>query len=340
MRRVFKKAYLLTLALLFSANAEKSVFPEQSRLDSKLSEYQKVDGVSGNLNSIGSDTLNNLMTFWAEGFKKIYPNINIQIEGKGSSTAPPALMEGTAQLGPMSRPMKKEELDRFDSKYGFKPTAIGVAMDALAVFVNKDNPLNSLTLPQIDGIFSKTRKTGFAENITLWGQLGLKNEWSNLPMSLYGRNSASGTYGYFKEHALKKGDCKDTVKEQPGSAAVVMSVTEDKAGIGYSGIGYITSGVKPLLLSNKESGQTVSPEYENVIQGKYPLGRMLYIYVVKKPNEPLSPMIQQFLLFVLSKEGQVIVEKDGYLPLTSDMTQKSSLAVIGNVWEQGKISNQ
>jgi phosphate transport system substrate-binding protein len=315
-----KKCWTLSIALLFFFNIEKNVFSE-SHLDAQLLSYQSVEGISGNLNSIGSDTLNNLMTFWAEGFKKKYPNVNIQVEGKGSSTAPPALMEGTAQLGPMSRPMKKEEMDRFETKYGFFPMAVGVALDALAVFVNKDNPLDSLTLAQVDGIFSKTRKPGFLDDITVWGQLGLKNTWANAPISLYGRNSASGTYGYFKEHALKKGDFRDTVKEQPGSAAVVLGVTEDSMGIGYSGIGYITSGVKPLLLS-KGNEQGVAPEYENVIQGKYPLARLLYIYVVKKPNTPLPSMIEQFLIFVLSQEGQVIVEKDGYLPLTSALAKK------------------
>lgn len=295
----------------------------EAALDAKLPVYQTASGVAGNIDSIGSDTLNNLMTFWSESFKKHYPNVKIQVEGKGSSTAPPALIAGTATFGPMSRKMKSSELDEFEKKYGFKPTEVGVALDSLAVFVNKDNPIQSLSLPQVDAIFSKSRQGGYATNISEWKAL-LPNAaaYATLPISLYGRNSASGTYGYFKEHALYKGDYKDTVKEQPGSAAVVMGITEDKAGIGYSGIGYVTSGVKPLALAKKEGAQAYEPNMDNVLSGKYPLSRMLYIYVVKEPNKPLPTLQQEFLKFVLSQEGQEIVAKDGYLPLPAQLAAK------------------
>ncbi|MBU0664027.1 MAG: phosphate ABC transporter substrate-binding protein [Proteobacteria bacterium] len=291
-------------------------------VDPKIAPYQKTSGVSGNVDSIGSDTLNNLMTFWAESFRKEYPNVRIQIEGKGSSTAPPALIAGTAQLGPMSRTMKNEEEDAFVSKYGYKPTRIGVALDSLAVFVNKDNPIKSLSLPQVDAIFSKTHKGGIAQDYVTWGQLGLTGDWANMPLSLFGRNSASGTYGFFKEHALSKGDYKDTVKEQPGSASVVMGVTENRSGIGYSGIGYKTSGVKAIALSAKEGEAAAEPNYENVLSGKYPLSRTLYIYVGKEPNKPLPAVTAEFLKFVLSREGQEIVVKDGYLPLPAEVVEK------------------
>jgi phosphate transport system substrate-binding protein len=292
------------------------------KVDENLKDYVIVGGVSGNLNSVGSDTLNNLMTYWAEEFRAKYPNVNIQVEGKGSSTAPPALIQGTAQLGPMSRKMKDSEIEKFEERYGFKPTAIGVALDSLGVFLNKDNPIDALSLQQLDAIFSKNRKGGAPEDITVWGQLGLKGEYAMMPISIYGRNSASGTYGYFKKHALFKGDYKDTVKEQPGSASVVQSVTEDKGGIGYSGIGYKTSGVKAIALSKKDGDTAYEPTYENVLNGKYPLGRMLYIYVVKKPNEPLPKLVEEFLRFVLSKEGQKIVVKDGYLPLPAKVAEQ------------------
>jgi len=291
-------------------------------VDPKIAPYKKVSGVSGDVNSIGSDTLNNLMTFWAESFRKEYPNVRIQIEGKGSSTAPPALIAGTAQLGPMSRTMKKDEEDDFVSKYGYPVTRIGVALDSLAVFVHKDNPVKALSLPQVDAIFSKTHKGGIAEDIKTWGQLGLSNDWAALPLSLFGRNSASGTYGFFKEKALYKGDFKDTVKEQPGSASVVMGVTEDRSGIGYSGIGYKTSGVKAVALSVKEGEPAAEANYENVLSGKYPLSRTLYIYVGKEPNKPLPPVTAEFLRFILSKEGQEIVVKDGYMPLPAEVIEK------------------
>ena len=311
----------LVLALILLSVAAGSVFASPMKVDVNIADYVKVQGVAGNLNSVGSGTLNNMMTFWAEGFRKKYPNVNIQIEGKGSSTAPPALIEGTSQLGPMSRKMKAKEEQKFEAKYGFKPTRIGVALDSLAVFINKDNPINGLSLQQVDAIFSKTHKGGLADARTC-GDVGLTGAWGNKPISLYGRNSASGTYGYFKKHALFKGDYKDTVKEQPGSASVVLGVTEDNAGIGYSGIGYKTSGVKAVSLGKKNGDTQYQPTYENVMNGKYPLGRMLYINVVKEPNKPLPTLVKEFLKFVLSKEGQQIVIKDGYLPLTAGIVKK------------------
>jgi phosphate transport system substrate-binding protein len=292
-----------------------SLWGVDAGIDAKVKAYEKVSGISGNLNSVGSDTLNNLMTYWGEAFQKEYPNVKVQIKGEGSATAPPALTEGTAQLGPMSRAMKDTELEAFEKKHGFKPTRISVALDCLAVFVHKDNPIKGLTLQQVDGIFSQTRKSGNAE-ITKWGQVGLDGAWTNLPISLYGRNSVSGTYAFFKEHALLKGDFKDTVKEQPGSAAVINGVANDKGAIGYSGIGYKTADVRAIPLAKKADSLFVEPTFENALAGKYPLGRALYIYVAKKPHEPLPPQIREFLKFVLSKEGQEIVVKDGFGPLS------------------------
>jgi len=304
----------VTLSWFTSATAQVAVDP-------KLATYERVGGVSGNLNSIGSDTLNNLMTLWAEGFRAMYPNVNIQIEGKGSSTAPPALIEGTAQLGPMSRPMKAKELDAFEKKFGYKPTPIKVAIDALAVFVHKDNPLKGLSLTQVDSIFSSTYKRG-GEPATTWGDVGLSGTWASRPFSLYGRNSASGTYGLFKEIALKDGDYKDTVKEQPGSSSVVQGVTSDVGGIGYSGIGYKTSGVKAIALG--EDDQNVyDPSLDNCLSGDYPLARFLYVYVNKKPNDPLDQLTLEFVKFVLSKAGQEIVVKDGYYPLPSAVADET-----------------
>lgn len=301
----------MAAALSIAANA----FGAGTEVDPSIASYKKVSGISGSLNSVGSDTLNNLMTFWSEGFRKHYPNVSIQVEGKGSSTAPPALVEGAAQLGPMSRKMKPEEVDSFVKKYGYEPTRVTVALDCLAVYVHKDNPVRGLTLPQLDCIFSQTYNSGF-RNIETWGEAGVKGEpWNSMPISLYGRNSASGTYAYFKKHALFKGDYKDSVKEQPGSAAVVNGVASDRAGIGYSGIGYKTSEVRAIPLAENHEKPLAEPTFENALEGSYPLGRALYVHVAKKPNEPLPPLVYEFLKFVLSKEGQELVVKDGYGPL-------------------------
>ena len=309
---------LMALALLATTGAVASTV----KLDPGLAPYKAVGGVSGNLSSIGSDSLNNLMTLWAESFNKFYPNAKIQIEGKGSTTAPPALISGTAQLGPMSRPMKGTEIDQFEKKYGYKPTALRTSVDALAIFVNKDNPIKCLTIAQADAIFSKSRRQGGKEDIKTWKQLGLTGDWAARPISLYGRNSASGTYGFFKEHTLKNGDFKDEVKEQPGSAAVVQGVTVDRYAIGYSGIGYATAGVRAVPLAEKEGAKCVEAEPDNAYNGSYPLSRFLYVYVNKAPGKPLDPLTREFVKLIMSKDGQDGVIKDGYFPIPASVAKE------------------
>lgn len=295
----------------------------QAAVDPKLPEYKVVTGVSGNVNSIGSDTLNNLMTLWAEDFKKSYPNVNIQIQGAGSSTAPPALIEGTANFGPMSRAMKSEEIQQFEAKHGYKPTAIPVAIDVLAVYVNKDNPIKGLSLQQVDAIFSATRKCGGAKDITRWGEVGLTGNWAKRDFTLYSRNAVSGTYGYFKDEALCKGDFKAGINEQPGSASVVQGISESINGIGYSGIGYVTSGVRALPLSKKDGQPFVTAEASHALDGTYPLARVLYVYINKHPNRPLDTLQLEFAKMILSKQGQETVVRDGYIPLPATMVTKA-----------------
>jgi phosphate transport system substrate-binding protein len=314
MNRTF--GFLAGLAL-----AAPAALAQPVQVDASIPAYQKTSGVSGNLNSIGSDTMNNLMTLWGEAFAKMYPNVKIQVEGKGSSTAPPALIAGTAQFGPMSRAMKPSEIDQFEAKFGYKPTQLRTSYDALAVYVNKDNPLDKATLAEVDGAFSKSRRRG-GKNVGTWGQLGLSGDWAARPISLYGRNSASGTYGFFKEHTLLNGDYKDAVKEQPGSASVVQGVTADRFGMGYSGIGYKTSGVKVVSLAAKAGGAYSSGNYEDVVSNKYPLARFLYLYVNKAPGKEFDPVVREFLKLVFSREGQEIVIKDGYYPLPAKVVQE------------------
>jgi len=305
-------------AAVINTNAQAAV-----SVDAKLPEYQKVNsGISGNLSSVGSDTLANLMTFWAEEYKRQYPSVNIQIQAAGSSTAPPALAEGTSNLGPMSRKMKNKELEAFEKKHGYKPTVIRVALDALAVYVNKDNPIKGMTIPQVDAAFSVTRKCGASTDVSSWGDLGLSGPWVSRSLQIYGRNSVSGTYGYFKKKGLCKGDFKSTVNEQPGSASVVQSITSSLNGIGYSGIGYKTSGVRAVPIAKKEGKPFVEASAENAINKTYPLSRFLYVYVNKHPNKPLPPLELEFVKLVLSKVGQEVVVKDGYIPLPASVAEK------------------
>ncbi|MHB1034679.1 MAG: PstS family phosphate ABC transporter substrate-binding protein [Pirellulales bacterium] len=334
-RRAFLGGALGVLASLWAIGPVQA----QVKVDAKLPAYKPVSGVSGSIKSVGSDTMNNLMTLWSEGFRKQYPNVSVEIEGKGSGTAPPALIAGTANFGPMSRALKSKEIDEFEAKFGYKPVQLPSAIDMLAIYVHKDNPLTGLSLPQVDAIFSKTRKGGYPKDIRTWGDLGLKGDWANKPISLYGRNAASGTYGFLKEHVLVNGDYKDSVKEQPGSSAVVQGVAADKYGIGYSGIGYKTADVIAVPLSKEATTALVAAEPANAYTGKYPLARFLYLTVNCKPNSKLDPLRAEFIRYVLSQQGQRDVVKDGFFPLTATLAGKA-LASAGLAGAASKAAAQ
>ena len=280
-------------------------------VDPNLPSYERVAGVSGNLSSVGSDTLNNLMTLWAEEFAGFYPNVNIQIQGAGTSTAPPALIEGTSNFGPMSRPMRDSEQRAFEERYGYPPSVVPVAIDMVAVFVNQDNPIESMTMEQVDAVFSATRSCGHPTDVSNWGQLGMTGGWANRDITIYGRNAVSGTYGFFREIALCGGDFKDSVNEQPGSSAVVRGVEQTLGGIGYSGIGYRTSGVRVVPLNGFEANA------DNAATGDYPLARFLYVAANQHPNDGWNPLEREFFKMVMSREGQGVVVRDGYIPLSA-----------------------
>jgi phosphate transport system substrate-binding protein len=299
-----------------------ATFSASAAVDAALPNYERASGISGNLTSIGSDTLANLMTLWSQEFKKNYPNVNVQIQAAGSSTAPPALAEGTANMGPMSRMMKDSEIQSFEARHGYRPTPVPVAIDALAVYVHKDNPIQGLTIEQVDAIFSSTRRCGTGEDVTRWGDLGLTDAWANRPIQLYGRNSVSGTYGYFKDNALCKGDFKNSVNEQPGSASVVQSVSSSLNAIGYSGIGYRTSSVRAVPLAAQAGGPYIESTPEQAATGDFPLSRYLYVYVNKRPNQALAPLDREFVKLMLSKQGQQVVNRDGYVPLPAAVVER------------------
>ncbi len=317
----------LRAATLVGVLAAPAALAQGVEVDPRLPEYKPVQGISGSIKSVGSDSMNNLMTLWAEGFLSFYPNVPIEIEGKGSSTAPPALIAGTASFGPMSREMRGREIDDFERRYGYKPTALRSSIDMLAVYVHKDNPIRGMNLQQLDAVFSKTRRGGFREDIRTWGQLGLTGEWANQPISIYGRNAASGTYGFFKEIALFGGDYKDEVKEQPGSSAVVQGVASDRFAIGYSGIGYRTADVRPVPLAI-EGNEYVEAEAQNAYSGDYPLGRFLYVYINHRPGTQLDPLRREFVRYMFSRQGQLDVLRDGYYPITATIANED-LAMLG-----------
>lgn len=296
-------------------------------IDPNLPDYTRVAGVSGSIKSVGSDTMNNLMTLWAESFRKIYPGARIEIEGKGSSSAPPALIAGTATFGPMSREMKEKESDAFEKKFGYKPTVLAVGIDMLAIYVHRDNPIAGLTLPEVDAIFSKFRRGAFPHAVRRWGDVGMTGTWADRSISVYGRNAASGTYGYLKDLALLGGDFRDSVQEQPGSSAVIQGVANDRYGIGYSGIGYKTADVRAVPLASTPGKGFVPAEPRFALTGEYPLARSLWLAVNHQSSKPLDPLRREFIRFILSRQGQIEVIKDGYLPITASMARAMLKAV-------------
>jgi phosphate transport system substrate-binding protein len=272
--------------------------------------------------------MNKLMQHWTEGFRGLYPNVVAEVEGTGSATAMPALVAGTANFGPMSRDPKEKEISDFEAAFGYPPTLAPTAVDILAVYVHRDNPIQGLTFQQLDAIFSSTRKGGAEKQVRTWGDLGLTGEWADKPISCYGRTAASGTYGYFKERALFGGDFHDGVKEQPGNASIIQGVGGDRYGIGYSAMGYRTPDVKAVPLALEVGGEFVPPEPARALAGDYPLARYLWMAVNYKPGTELDPLRREFLMYVFSREGQQVVVKDGYLPLPAPIIEES-LAKFG-----------
>jgi len=321
-RSSFPKSLLLLVAisLLNCISAENGF--AQSKVDANLPKYKPAAGLSGQIKSVGSDSMNSLMTQWTEKFKEYYKGVRTEVEGQGSSKAMPALIEGAASFGPMSRDAKANEIADFEKKYGYKPVLLPTSIDLLAVYVNRDNPLQSLSMEQVDAIFSSTRKLG-GDSIDNWGQVSLKDDYEKEAIALFGRNAASGTYGFFKEKAMGNGDFRDRVNEQPGSTAVIASVGENRFAMGYSGIGYKTEAVKPLALSPKKGEPAIEPSEENAYNGKYPLGRFLYLAVNYKPTSKMEPLRKEFIKFVFSREGQEIAVKDGYFPVDAKTAAKA-----------------
>jgi len=302
-------------------------------LDPALPVYEPTTGVSGSIKSIGSDTMNNLMTGWGETFQQFYPAVQVEVEGKGSSTAPPALISGTAVFGPMSRPMKSAEEAAFQETFGYQPTVLRTGIDCLAVFVHRDCPLDEIDLAQVEEIFAKDG------TINTWGDLGVTDPaWKNEQISLQGRNSASGTYGFFKSNALAGRDYRDSVKESAGSSGVIQAIGSEKFAMGYSGIGYATPGVKPLRIS-MDSGEAFAPVGENALSGDYPLARFLLIYINKDPRQALDPLRAEFAKLMFSRQGQDIVLKYNYIPLPASIAM-AELEKLGLADSTGSQSGE
>lgn len=293
-------------------------FSTAVRAETELPRYVPATDLAGIITSVGSDTMVYLVSFWAVEFKKLYPRVQVRITQAGSATAPPALASGESNIGPMSRPMNDKEIAEFEKRHGHKPTEIRVALDTLAVYANQKNPIAGLTMAQVDAVFSDERRCGKKTDVQRWGQVGAVSEWTERYIDLYGRNLISGTYAFFREHALCKGSFRKTLQMKPTSVEVVSAVMTKPNAIGYSGIGYLRPGVRALPLAARAGEPFVEATPENARNGRYPLTRFLYLYVNKTPGTPLPALEREFLHFVLSGTGQSIVDNDGFIPLVAE----------------------
>lgn len=268
----------------------------------------------GTLGVVGSDTMAGLMLRWGEQLSERHPGIRLQLQASGSASAPPALAAGTTRLGPMSRPMSEAEQQAFIQRHGYAAVEVEVARDALMVIVHRHNALESLSLEEVDAIFSATRHCGAARDISRWEQLGVVGRAGRI--ELHGRNPASGSYGLFRQLALCGGDYRPRLNEHPGSAAVVAAVTESREAIGYVGLNHLTPGVKPLSLEDAD-GHLHKPDAEQVRQDEYPLSRALLLYVNLPPGESLSGPERALLELILSPQGQQTVTELGFVALSN-----------------------
>ncbi len=285
------------------AAAPKAAGDSSSLVDPALRGYQRTSGVSGTIKAVGSDTMNNLMTLWAEGFKRSYPNVRAEIEGKGSSTAPPALIAGTSTFGPMSRDMKTSEIEAFETRHGYKPTvAPGGDRHAGRVRPSRQSDQSAIASSARRDVFVAAQRGGIARDPHL-GRSGADRRMAESAHQLIWSQCGLRPYAYFKENSLFGGDYRDKVIELPGSSAVVQAIATDKYGIGYSGIGFATAGVRAVPLAVSDDAPAVLPRAQFALTGEYPLARFLWLAVNYKPGSRLDPLRQEFIRYVYSSGG-------------------------------------
>jgi len=271
--------------------------------------------LGGTLTSVGSDTASALITRWANAFRIAHPKTRIQVQAVGSASAPAALSGGGADLGSMSRPMNASEVAAFQARYGYAPARIVVAHDAIAVFVHPDNPLQRITLAQLDAVYSAGRRCGLAKPIRHWSDLAVDMPTEADTLLASGRNNASGTYELFRTSVLCGGEYRADVVAWPGNGAVVATVATNREAIGYAGAGYVNGLVKPLALARDADDRGTLPDSASVTDGRYPLARASYIYFNRAPGHVLAALPAAFLAYVLSDEGQALARQEGFLAL-------------------------
>jgi phosphate transport system substrate-binding protein len=339
----------LTLAMTQQGVAETSTVGARLAGNNGLASYQAQSDVSGSFAIAGSDTMQPLMAKLLAAFKEWQPGVKTVVQGGGSDTALRGFIEdqatirrgdaknighhvsGSVALLASSRALSAEERKDFQARYGFEPTEIPVAMDAVAIYVSRDNPIKGLTMEQVDAIFGADRKRGYHQAITKWGELGLEDAWGTQPINLYGRDKRSGTRTFFIHEALLNGKMNSNIKEAPGSASEILEISRDPLGIGYAGTGFQASPVKIVPLAPKAGMAFVEPTAASALDGSYPLARHLYLYAKGNHDHGLEPQVASFLTFINSREGQEIVAKAGYYPLSESQVAKNMQVLNGLV---------
>jgi phosphate transport system substrate-binding protein len=271
--------------------------------------------IQGELVIVGSGNMVGFLRAMGRGFARLHPGTRVKVEAKTSSSGPPALLRGRAALASMSRPMNAEEQKAFRTVHDVEPTGISIALDALTIYVNRDNPLVQITLSQLDDVFSSTRACGGGEPITHWKQLGLEGDWAQRSIGLYGHVASAGTNAFFRDHALCGGRFREGIREQPGPRSVILSITESRFGIGYGAVADLGPGVKTLAVgrTNEAFGK---PEASDVYSGVYPLSRELLLYRLPAERDPeRDALVDAFLQYSLSDAGQAAVIEARFLAL-------------------------
>lgn len=283
--------------------------------------YAPPKALEGELTLVGSDSMEPLVILWFDAFQKFHPQAHLKAISKGSATAPPALAEGRCAVGPMSRAMEAEEEAKVEAALGAKPMRLLVAYDALAIWVNRANPIQRLTLEQLDAIFSATKKRGWELPMDTWGDLGLRGAWRKRGIQPFGRDPLSGTRAFFKEKVLQKGEFSPRCKVGGDQWAVVEAPGKNAAGISYGPLNYAEPIVRQVPLSPGCGKPGVLPTRENIAKGSYPLTRALSLYLAQGPKAPSPELAKEFLRFVLSKEGQDLVTAYGAVPVAQELAE-------------------
>lgn len=326
-----------------SSMAEVSGPLAAASIDGALAHYNPQSQIAGTFKVQGSETMYPLMSRLTMEFQRRQPKVAIDVKGGGSTKAvaeflqPPLsktgkvmLLEeraGSFKMIATSRELFDAEVKEFVAQHGYEPTAVPVAVDAVALYVHKDNPVSGLTLDQVDAMFSTTRNRGYKTAITQWGQVGLTDGWEKAPIQLYGRDRKSGTRAFFQDHCLAGGEFMSGLHEDPGAASVILDLSRDQLGIGYSGLGLLSSSVRVIPLAEAAGTPYVTPSAATVADQTYPLRRVLYLYIDKAPNVPLPAAAQEFLTFIMTQEGQEAVTKAGFFPLPPGEAMKSAVAL-------------